>query len=152
MVGEFESAGEDSTSQARLALWSWGMDVVREFPVLGVGYYNWLNYCYFDNPDGIVGVKHCLAAHNTYVTAAAEIGITGLTVYVILILFILILNIRTRANARQRNNKFILYTAHGLDAGLIGYMIATIFFSVLFYPMLYVQLAMTVALHEISKK
>jgi O-antigen ligase len=152
MLGEFESAGEDRTSQARLVLWSWGMDVVREYPILGVGYYNWLGYCYFENPDGMVGIKHCLVAHNTYVTAAAEIGITGLIVYTLLMLFILRLNARTRVNARQSNNTFILYITRGLDAGLIGYMVATIFFSVLYYPMLYVQLTMTVVLNEISKK
>lgn len=152
MLNEYSSAGDDRTSQARLALWSFGGEVIRDHPVLGVGYYNWIDYCNFMNPDGIAGKKYCLVAHNTYVTATAEIGITGLIVYVILMLFILILNARTRANAKQRNNKFILYIAHGLDGGVIGFIVATIFFSVLFYPMIYVQLAMTVALYEISKK
>lgn len=152
MLDEFHNAGEDRTSQARLTFWRYGSEVVSDHPVLGVGYYNWIGYCNFVNPNGIAYYDHCLVAHNTYVTAAAEIGITGLMVYVILMLFILKLNARTRVNAEQRNNKFILYIAHGLDGGLIGYMIATVFFTVLFYPMLYVQLAMTVTLHELSKK
>jgi len=151
MFDEFKAAGEDNTSQNRLALWGFGGDVVRSHPVLGVGYYNWLDYCNYKNPHGLGTNDHCLVAHNTYVTAVAELGITGLVSYLTLMLFIFILNARTRNNAKKNNNKFILYTAHGLDGGLIGFMIQAIFFTVLFYPMLYVQLAMTVALNEISK-
>ena len=104
------------------------------------------------SPEGVGNYSHCLVAHNTYVTAAAEMGIIGFIVYLSLILFILIQNARTRNNAKQCNNMFIRYMAHGLDGGIIGYVIATIFYTTLFYPMLYVQLAMTVALSEISKK
>jgi hypothetical protein len=41
--------------------------------------------------------------------------------------------------------------AHGLDGGLVGYLVSTFFFSELFYPVIWVQLSMTVALHQISK-
>jgi len=63
-----------------------------------------------------------------------------------------VLNARTRKNARQSDNRFILYMAHGLDGGLVGLAVSSFFFSVLFYPMFWLQLAMTVALHQISKK
>jgi len=152
MLGEFEEAGEDATSQTRLVLWAWGMDVVREHPFLGVGYHNWLDYCWFKNPDGVEGINRCLVAHNSYVTVFAETGVIGLIVYLSLILFIFIENIRTRANAKQLDNRFIMFAAYGLDGGLIAYMISTFFFSVAWYPMIYAQLAMTVALYEISKR
>lgn len=152
MMGEFEEAGEDSTSQTRLALWEWGGDVIADHPFLGVGYYNWLSHCWFENPDGPPGAKRCLVAHNSYVTVAAETGLIGLACYLLIILFILMQNSRTRVNARKISNKFILFSAYGLDAGLISYSIATIFFTETWYPMLYVQLSMTVALNEISKK
>lgn len=152
MLDEFENAGDDRTSQARLTFWQYGGEVVSDHPVLGVGYYNWIGYCNFVNPNGIAHYNHCLVAHNSYITAAAELGITGLVLYLILMFFILKLNARSRINAKHRDNKFILYAAHGLDGGLIGYLVATIFFTVVFYPMLYVQFAMTVALYELSKK
>ncbi len=152
MFEEYAEAGEDSTSQKRLALWGFGEEVVRTHPVLGVGYFNWLDYCNYMNPHGVGPSSHCLAAHNTYITAAAELGITGAAVYVTIMLFILILNVRTRLHAKQTNNIFIQTMSHGLDGGLIGFAIATIFFTELFYPMLYLQLAMTVALYEISKQ
>ena len=151
MLEEFADAGEDSTSQTRIALWTYGLEVVRENPVLGVGYHNWMDYCVFRNPYGIGGNRYCLVPHNSYITASAETGILGLAVYIMIMLYILVENLRTRKNARLHDNRFILFSAYGLDGGLIAYMISTIFFSVTWYPMLYVQLAMSVALYEISK-
>jgi len=153
MLQEYQTAGEDSTSVARLALWDYGLEVAREHPVLGVGYYNWMDYCWYKNPYGIGDdVKHCLVAHNTYITAVAEIGYVGLFMYIVIIVFIFMQNARTRRNAEKTGNTFIAYIAHGLDGGLIAFLISTTFFTVLFYPILWVQLAMTVTLYEISRK
>ncbi len=150
MIGEFQAAGDDNTSRTRLALWSYGMDVVRNNPVLGVGYNNWMDYCRFVNPVG-PDIRHCLVAHSAYITVVAETGYVGLGLYILLAIFIFIENSFTRANAKKLDNKFYLYTAHALDAGLIGYLVSSAFFSVNWYPFLWVQLAMTVALYEVSK-
>jgi O-antigen ligase len=160
MLAEFETAGEDATSKARLAFWGFGMEVIKGFPVLGVGYENWLDYCYFVKPQGfmlyVLGrgqyMQHCLDPHNTFIEAAAEIGVPGFLLYVLMILLVFVINARTRTNARKVGNNFILYTAHGLDAGLIGYMLSSFFLTVLFYPMFWFQLALTVALHEVSRR
>jgi O-antigen ligase len=150
MINEFRTAGEDSTSIQRLGLWSFGMDVARDNPVLGVGYENWVDYCNFIDPV-IPEVPRCMVAHNAYVTVVAETGYVGLVLYILLAVFILIQNASTRANARQLDNKLFLYTALALDAGLIGYLASSMFYSVSWYPFIWVQLAMTVALHEISR-
>jgi O-antigen ligase len=151
MLEEYSSAGEDDTSEHRLVLWEYGLEVVEDHPVLGVGLANWMDYCVFMNPNGING-KVCLVAHNTYIEALTELGVTGFVIFVLILFTILILNARTRANAKQVDNRFIWYIAHGLDGGLIGCMAASVFFSILIYPMFWVQLAMTVSLYEISKK
>ena len=151
MIAEFESAGDDSTSQARLIFWEFGRQVIENHSLLGVGYYNWIDYCNFMNPDGIAYYKHCLVAHNTYITAGAEIGIIGLMLYLLIILKIFLNNAKTRRHARRGNNKLLLYLSYGMDAGLFGYMVATIFFSVLFYPMLYVHLALSACCYNISR-
>jgi O-antigen ligase len=152
MLEEYQSAGDDPTSRDRIYHWEFGREVVREFPVLGVGYNNWLDYCNFRNPYGLGIRSTCRMPHNTYIDAAAQLGWVGFLVYVWLALSIFIINLRTRKNARKYNNKLILYLAHGLDGGLVGYLVSTIFFSELFYPDFWVQLSMTVALSEVSKK
>lgn len=155
MIDEYTSAGEDNTSQARLELWAFGVDVMLDNPILGVGPDNWILNCWLAT-DGIKDSEGewvgCLESHNTYIEVASEIGITGLVFFLLNLLVIFILNARTRANAKQVDNKFIWYMAHGLDGGLVGCMVSSMFVSILFYPMFWVQLAMTVALNELSKK
>lgn len=151
MLEEYNSAGEDSTSEHRLVMWEYGLEVAGNHPGLGIGLANWMDYCVFMNPNGING-KACLVAHNTYIEALTELGVAGFVIFILNLFTILILNARTRANAKQVDNRFIWYIAHGLDGGLVGCMGASIFFSILIYPMFWMQLAMTVSLYEISKK
>jgi probable O-glycosylation ligase (exosortase A-associated) len=152
MLQEFETAGDDKTSQDRLDHWEFGMEVIRDKPLLGIGYHNWLDYCNFMNPHGLGTRGNCRLPHNTYIEAASELGVIGFLLYVLMALFIFRLNARTRSIARQGDNKFIQYMAHGLDGGLVGFLVSTIFFSELFYPNFWVQLSMTVALHAVAKK
>ncbi len=151
MFEEYQTAGDDRTSQDRLEHWDFGIDVALEHPVLGIGYENWLSYCNFMNPNGLGYKRWCRLPHNTYISAAAEIGLIGLLLYILMALFMFRLNAQTRFNANKSGNNFIYNIAHGLDAGLFGYLVATIFFTVLFYPLFWIQLAMTVALHQVSK-
>ncbi len=154
MFEEYHRAGQDPTSIDRLAHWEFGMDVVRDKPILGVGYHNWLDYCNFMNPNGLGwGMRPvCRLPHNTYIETAAELGIPGLFVYVWIALFMFRLNACTRINAKKSQNTLVQYLAHGLDGGLVGYLVSTFFFSELFFPDFWVQFAMIVALHESSKK
>lgn len=151
MFAEFSSAGDDGTSQDRLAHWGFGAEVALANPFFGIGYENWLSYCDFMNPYGLGYKDWCRLPHNTYISAAAEIGLIGLILYLLIVLSIFRINFRTRINAKLTDNNFIYYMAHGLDTGLFGYLVATIFFTTLFYPLFWVQLAMVVALNNISK-
>ncbi len=154
MLEEFHTAGEDSTSKVRLALWDYGMTVVNDNPVLGVGYENWIDYCWyqFHSRGGLEGITWCLTTHNTYLLAAAELGYPGFFLYTAMIILILVLNARTRRLAKQSGNKLSEYLAHGLDGGIIGYIVATFFFTVLYYPIFWLQLAITVSLNAITLK
>ena len=152
MFAEYRSAGEDPTSVDRLEHWKFGMDVISDYPVLGVGYHNWLVYCNFMNPNGLGIRGTCRLPHNTYIEAAADLGVIAFLIYIWMAMYILRLNARTRTYAEQFNNKLIVYLSHGLDGGLIGYLVSTMFFSELFFPDFWIQLAMTVSLHEISRK
>jgi len=152
MLAEYQTAGDDRTSQARLEHWEFGLDVIRDNPLIGVGFNNWLAYCNYLNPNGL-GIKDkCQLPHNTYIEAGAELGIIGLLLYVSLAFYVFKINARTRANSKIINNKLFNNLAHGLDGGLVGYLVATIFFSELFYPVFWMQLSMSVALNKLSDK
>ena len=40
----FEEMGQDQSSLQRLAYWEWGLGVIQEHPLIGIGYNNWLPY------------------------------------------------------------------------------------------------------------
>ena len=149
---EFDTMGDDSTSVHRLELWDYGMEVVGKNPLLGVGYNNWVHYCYFENKDGIGPTKKCHEAHNTFIEAASELGIIGLLVFVLMILQMYRLNTLSQRYSEQVGNNFLLYITYGLNGGLVGLIASSLFISVLFYPFFWFQMAMTVALNEIIKK
>ena len=88
--------------------------------------------------------------HNIFIKAGAELGYPGLFCFLLMIIYVFIVNSRTRRVAKKQDNIFFLYLAHGLDAGLVGYLVAGFFVTVLYYPFFWVQMAMTVALNSIA--
>ena len=148
-IERFTSMGEDRTSENRLAHWNYGLEVMKEHPLLGVGYHNWLSYVNFKVPEGLFNGR-TLEPHNIFIQAGTELGYTGLICFVLMAMYIFIINARTRAMGKQLGNKFLIYMAFGLDAGTVGYLVAGFFVTVLYYPFFWIQMAMTVALHVIT--
>ncbi len=144
----FSQSGEDKTSQLRLTYWKNGIEMANEFPVLGVGYGNWLPY-YRDHFQGRVQV-----CHNIFVQAASELGYTGLFAFLLLIGCTFVINQRTRtmvARAGPRGH-LIRHLAYGFDGALIGYLVSGFFVTVLYYPYFWINLSMTVALNTAAKR
>ena len=141
--------GHDKTSITRLAYWKFGLQVIHEHPLLGVGYNNWLDYTAFNFPDGLLWGK-IQQPHNIFIQACAELGYIGLIFFIVMTIFVFITNARTRALGRSLRNKFLVYMAYGLDAGLVGYLVAGFFVTVLYYPFFWIQMSMAVALHAIA--
>ncbi len=147
----FREMGEDSDSLQRLAYWEYGlMNVIPENPVLGVGYHNWLTYVSFYVPEGMGPYQKVQEPHNIYIQAASELGITGLIGFLLLIIYAFVNNAKTRTLAKNFDNKLIFNLSYGLDAGLIGYLIAGSFVTVLYYPFFWIQIAMIVMLNNIA--
>lgn len=88
-IGRFESAalGGDSSSSLRFWFWSGAIELIREFPVFGVGPGNFA----YHSPEALAHVLHgpggvqfahnevhTLHAHNDFLELAAETGAVGL--------------------------------------------------------------------------
>ena len=145
-VARFKSSGEDRTSTNRTERWEKGLKMAGIYPVLGVGYANWAV------ADMRIFSGNGALSHNVFVECVSELGYSGLFVYGLMILFTLINNNRTRRILMQNNKdkSFAFYMAHGLDAALIGYLVSGFFVTVLYYPYFWINMAMTVALNNIS--
>lgn len=142
-ITRLQTMGDDGTSVARTTLWARGLEVMKEYPVLGIGYKNWSPYMdpRFGSP---------LLPHNIFIEAGSELGYTGLAVFVALIIVTLIINRRTRKLVEHLpdGDRFIYEMAHAFDAALIGYLFCGFFVTVLYYPFFWINLAMTVALYN----
>jgi hypothetical protein len=143
----FREMGDDKTSQQRLTYWRNGLEIMARHPVLGVGYKNWLPY-YSHNYEGRVQVPH-----NIFIEAGTELGYTGLGAFVFLIGATLVVNARTRKQLTRAEGKKapMTWVAHGLDAAMIGYLVAGFFVTVLYYPFFWINLALSVALCEATR-
>jgi O-antigen ligase len=145
-IDRFRTMGDDKTSVSRKTYWKDGLVIMSEYPVLGIGLNNWLPYyrTYY-NPEGEV-------QHNIFIQAGTETGYTGLAVLVALIVGTFTLNHKTRklANSMGENKQFLWCMAHGFDGALVGYLIAGFFVTILWYPFFWTNLALTLALHNVT--
>jgi putative inorganic carbon (HCO3(-)) transporter len=150
----FSVMGEDDTSQSRLAYWEQGLDMMRNHPITGIGFKNWMGYSVTHYPPFIstTGWRPMWQLpHNIFIEVGAELGYTGLLLFFGLIGMTLYTNHRTRKLSKLRpdGGKFATAIAHGLDAGMFGYLAAGFFVTVFYYPFFWINYAFTVALHHI---
>jgi O-antigen ligase len=139
----FQSAGEDKTSTSRTTAWKQGIEMMRDYPVVGIGYANWQKYHQ-------IKYGYRILPHNIFVEAGSELGYSGLLGFVALIGCTFVINRRTRrlAASDPHQGRFILYMAHGLDGALVGFLASGFFVTVLYYPFFWINFALTVALHN----
>lgn len=138
------SSGADRTSLVRLDRWEKGWETIKKYPVLGVGHKNWEIY-YGDHLNyGLPGTR---MVHNIFIESGTEHGLLGLGTLCALLISMLFVNARTRALARDSNDTFSIYIAHGMDAAIWGMVISSSFVTVLYYPYVWIHAAFVASLH-----
>lgn len=147
----FQTAGDDNTSVQRLVYWKIGMQLAKQHPVLGIGYENWMPYVSRLYPEGVGPLKEVQVCHNIYIQAASELGYAGLASFVIAIFAAFWTNARTRKAVKNSEYRYFIILSYGLDAGLIGFLVAGTFVTVLYYPFFWIQLAMIAMLNNVAK-
>jgi probable O-glycosylation ligase (exosortase A-associated) len=142
----------DATATHRLTLWSAGLRMFQSHPLTGVGVNNF-NRQFLDNYATDEQKKGATAPHNIFVECMAELGLVGIVSLLTMIGLVFIRNKQTRAILREhhRKNDWVTNFSYALDLSMVGYLVSGSFLSVLYYPHLYLLLALTVSLHHISK-
>lgn len=152
-IQRFVEIGNDRNSLQRLAYWQYALqEVIPKHPIIGIGYHNWLYYLSFKVPEGMGPLQTVQESHNIYIQATSELGFVGLFAFIWLIVYAFINNARTRRCALETRKMFMYYLAFGLDAGLIGYLVAGSFVTVLYYPFFWIQIAMIVMLNNVANR
>lgn len=153
----FQSAGEDKTSQQRLLYWEHGLDMLLDHPMMGVGYYNFPPY-YEQHYRQDMLYDRAQLPHNIIVQVGADLGFIGLFIYLMLIWRAFKLTRMVRAMELKRLGKdkiaesWITPVSKGMDIGFLGFLIAGQFVSVVYYPFMWIHIAMCVGLKQAAEK
>ena len=145
----FSNAGDDKTSQQRLLYWKHGITMIEENPFLGIGYFNFPTYYEHYHRDDML-YETAQLPHNIFIQVGTDSGVTGLCFF----LMIIYRNFRTTAEIRKLTQadmatKPYYRLARGLDSALFGFLIAGQFVTVTYYPYLWINLALSVALKNV---
>lgn len=143
----FETMGEDGTSKQRLLYWENGMEMIRDNPVLGVGYFNFAPYFERYYPEDVLLGKAELP-HNIFIQIGTDTGLLGLAVFSGFLLVAYRLGRRFRAEGCEERELLIGRCA---NLSLLGFVIAGQFVTVAYYPFLWIHLALIVALNNSFK-
>jgi O-antigen ligase len=140
LMSSFGDADGGSAMSRQNLLWR-SLEVTLKNPLLGIGMNNF----------HIVSIREQVS-HNAYTQVSAEMGILAMVIYV---LFIWSSLKRMRAievetyDSRSRTRVF--YLAVGLQASLVGYMVASFFASVAYLWYIYYLVGYALCLHRLYK-
>ena len=150
----FTAAGTDRTSQQRLLYWRHGTEMIGEHPWLGVGFFNFSRYYETHYREDML-YEHAQLPHNIFVQVGTDSGLLGLGVY-LMIVYAGFRNSRTiRELCRTREEpwaRLFERLATGFATAAWGFIVAGQFVSVAYYPFLWINLAMTVALRNVVEQ
>ena len=142
-----------SDESGRMQIWKRGVGYMLQFPVFGVGPNN------FGAAEGRLspfaereqfgrGVRWN-AAHNSYVQVGAELGVTGLVLFVSVLVSAFVTLCRSRRAARDGAS---LELTQAITASLVGFVVGAIFLSLAYSEILFTLLALAVALYKVTNR
>jgi putative inorganic carbon (HCO3(-)) transporter len=153
-ISDYQS---DSSAMMRIELWQAAVQMAMDYP-LGVGVGNFRHKVI----EYVPHLPFTRAAHNTYASCLAEIGWLGLLVFLTVLAFAVRQTSRAWHAAhtmepfqeirigRFRTRFHLGWHAMALQAGLVGYLTSAAFTTRLWAEDLWLLIAMTVCLHNVS--
>jgi len=142
----FANMGGDKTSQQRQLYWEHGWDMMKEHPLTGVGFFNFSPYYerYFSHD---MLYEFAELPHNIFIQVGTDVGFIGLTFFIILIILCFIEPLKILR--MKELDPVFKGIAAGLAVGVLGFFIAGQFVTVSYYPFLWINLSLIMALKNI---
>ncbi len=140
---KYMGSKEDSTAQERIDNWKIALKMMKDYPVFGVGPWN-----YVQAKEDIYGkTENLFVQHNIFFQASTELGYPGLILLLLIIAtFYRNMSVTKKSIVKNHMDKSYLYLAHGLEVGVLGFMVSGFFITTLYYPFLWVNLMIATAL------
>lgn len=143
----FDAAGFDETSTSRLDYWDAGIDMAKEYPLLGIGFKAFPEHYYrfYRVNDGSYLSTRKEVSHNSLVEVASTIGFPALVVYIWLHL-----SVFSRSSIVKKYKdpgpemEFLESFRISLNSAILTYFVGAFFMSITFYPFIYFLLALAI--------
>ncbi len=145
----FQEAGKDKTSLQRLERWHAGLESMHKYPLFGVGFEAWAQDF---SQHYQVKEKGTKLIHNVFLQCGTELGLTGLSVFVLMIIACFVNTRKVRKLSRGQDDQFLAVISYGFDAALLGYLGSAFFITVMYYPYFWIHCALTTCLHTAAQK
>lgn len=152
------SEGETQVKEGRTTIWQVAERIVKAKPITGVGANNFQvssRHYLLDQPGALARTDLIIATprvvHNTYLGMAAELGLVGLGLFVVIVLFCVGSAIRAARHFTALGDRGCEALARGLAVGLIGTLAADTFISEEYNHALWMLLAFGPALLGIAQ-
>ena len=146
-----EGVEEQDRAKGRLVTWRCTIEMIKDHPILGVGFYNAEAMIdrYPDPKTGIV--LQGRAAHNTFLQVAAELGVPALILYLLIFIFTFcklnrVIMIVMEHGLRREISGYALM----LQAALVGFFVTGIFINAAFIDIPWHLVGLTIALEQIA--
>jgi len=145
----FQESGKDKTSLQRLERWHDGLETMHKYPVFGVGFAAWPEYFQENYQGEFKGTK---LIHNIFLQCGTELGLTGLSVFILMIIACFLNTKNVRKLSKGHDDQFLAIISYGFDAALLGYLGSGFFITVLYYPFFWIHCALTTCLYTAAQK
>ena len=149
---------EEASGSGRTELWKGAVRTARENPILGVGFGSFANISqelilHTPGVNPLVFQQRQegdnFVAHNTYLGTAAELGFTGLFLYLGLLISTGLAFRRTAHRALRVGSPFVGRVSHALLLGLVTWAITTVFLSGETARTLWIMVGLSLALPKL---
>jgi O-antigen ligase len=159
-MGTIMTPNEDynvTSPEGRTALMKRGMGYMAQYPVFGIGIWNFARAECTISPKAAArqqnGPLRCTAPHNSFVQAGSELGVSGLLAYVSLLIGGVVAPIRVRRRLppwwRQGvpAERFIYAAATFFPIAMIGFAVTSFFVTFAFADPMYLLAAFVAGLY-----
>jgi putative inorganic carbon (hco3(-)) transporter len=147
-LDRFKNMGseEDITAQERIDNWKAAIEIFKNRPLTGVGIGN-----YVEANNTIYNNNIQYVQHNIYLQALTETGLLGLILLLLIIgaFFKNQREILKHINESDEPDPFFRNLAIGLNISMISFLVTGFFITVLFYPFLWINLAISVSMKKV---
>ncbi len=140
----------DGSAQGRIVSWMVAGNMIKENPVLGIGfnnmvfdYHRYLGGVPLPRGEGAIPNR---VAHNSYLQIWAESGTIAYILYMFMVLSTIWYCMKTARAAKERDQLWTLAYTHSIQVTLIGFLVGATFLNRAHFDLVYQLVAIAVAI------